>query len=130
METRGFVKTYSINAPIKVVYKALTDQDIIEQWSGTMAVMDPVPGGKFSMWDDTINGKNTKVEQNQIVQQWKEETWDKYSIVTINLTDYGQQTEIELIHELIPFESYSNVKEGWDEHFMGPMKEYIEEEMV
>jgi uncharacterized protein YndB with AHSA1/START domain len=124
-----YTKTYYIRASIENVFKAITDQDIMEEWSQSMTEMDPTEGGRFSMWDDTINGRNIVVSKEKIIQEWKEETWEKYSFVTFKLREVAGQTELVLTHEKIPPASFSTVKDGWEDHFMAPMIEYVEEEM-
>jgi len=124
---KSFSKIYYFNAPLQEVFEALTNPDIIEKWTGSVAFMDARPGGKFSLWDDSINGKNVVIEPNRIVQDWKEETWEKYSRVTINLRETPNGTELELIHENIPPLALYNIKQGWDESFMLPIKDLLEE---
>lgn len=126
---KSFTKTFYFNSTVENVFKAITDQDIFEEWSGSMAEMNPVEGGRFSLWDDTINGRYVIVRPDQIIQEWKEETWEKYSFVTIKLREVAGHTELVLIHEKIPPTSFISIKEGWDENFMNPLKEYVEEEM-
>jgi len=127
---KTFTKIYRFEAPMALVHKALTDPDLIERWTGSVAWFDPQEGGKFSLWDDSINGKNVYIDDIQIVQDWKEETWEKYSRVTINLIDIDKNiTELELVHENIPDESCYNIREGWDESFMKPLAELLNELM-
>lgn len=123
---KSFTKIYFFKAPLEEVYNALTNPDIIEKWTGSVAFMDARVGGKFSLWDDTINGRNIIIEPNRIVQDWKEETWEKYSRVTMNLRETTTGTELELIHENIPPSALFNIKQGWDESFMLPLKELLE----
>ena len=125
-----FTKIYTFNAPLALVMKALTDHDLIERWTGSVAFFDPTPGGKFSLWDDTINGKNIFIDEEQIVQDWKEETWEKYSQVTINLIAVDENvTDLELVHENIPDESSYSIREGWDQAFMMPLEELLDDLM-
>ncbi|MBL6963366.1 MAG: SRPBCC domain-containing protein [Bacteroidetes bacterium] len=125
---KSFTKTYYFNSKIENLFKALTDHDIFEEWSGSMAEINPVEGGRFSMWDDTINGRYVIVNKNKIIQEWKEETWEKFSFVTINLREVAGHTELVLTHEKIPPTSFITIRESWDEQFLGPLKEYVEEE--
>ena len=130
MEFKAFTKIYAFNAPVEKVFYVLTNQDMIERWTGSAAYFDPAPNGKFSLWDDTINGKNVYIDPLQIIQDWKEETWEKYSRVTINLIEMPDNTtELELIHENIPGESLYSVREGWEESFMIPLADLLDELM-
>jgi len=124
---KSFSKSYFFDASIDEVFDALTNQDIIEKWTHSIAIFDPQPGGKFSLWDDSINGKNVSIEKYTIVQDWKEETWEKYSRVTIKLSETDEGTQLDLKHEMIPPSAHYNIKTGWDESFMQPLKELLEE---
>ena len=125
---KTFSKIYRFNAPYKLVMKALTSQDLIERWTGSVADFDSQPGGRFSLWDDTINGRNVFIDEYQIIQDWKEETWEKYSRVTINLVDIEENvTDLELVHENIPDESTYSIRQGWDDSFMQPLSDLLDE---
>jgi activator of HSP90 ATPase len=119
-------KTYKTDATPAEVYQALTDEKMIELWSGSKAEMDLKDNGLFSLWEGSIHGKNLKVEKNQIIQDWKEDKWDNYSKVTINILVLDNGTEIELIHEDIPDKSKEAIDQGWDEYYFGPLIELVE----
>ena len=119
-------KTYSINATAKEVYVALIDEDLIEQWSGTEAVMDIKPNGLFSLWGGSIHGVNLEVSPTKIVQDWKEDTWDDFSKCTFTITQKGEETELHLLHEDIPESSVKSIDGGWDDYYLGPLKELLE----
>lgn len=127
---KTLIKRYIINAPLDLIYEALTQQDHIENWSEDIAVVNPVEGGKFSLWDGSIIGKNIELTKHKIVQDWKEETWDAYTRVTIKMTEQDDSTHIELMHKDIPTEAFSNVSDGWDKFYFGPLKEYVEDELM
>lgn len=124
---KTLVKKYAIEAPLEDVFTALTDRHHIEEWSGDIADMDARTGGKFSLWNGNIVGKNIEVSKNKILQEWKEETWDEYSRVSMKLYENGNATYVELLHKDIPGETFSHIGEGWDDYFFGPLKEYVEE---
>lgn len=119
-------KTYTISATAKEVYNALVNKDLIEQWSGTEATMDIEPNGKFSLWGGSIHGVNLEVTPNKIVQDWKEEGWNEYSKCTFTITDKGDVTELYLLHENIPESSVKSIDSGWDDYYLGPIKELLE----
>lgn len=115
---------YSLNASPEDVYNALTNQRMIEIWTGENAVMEPVPETDFSLWDGSINGKNLEFEENKkIVQEWYFGDQEKASIVTLLLHPVKKGTSIELRHINIPDEAYKNISEGWEEDYFGALKE-------
>jgi activator of HSP90 ATPase len=100
-------------------------------WTGDKAKMKPEPGSEFSLWDDSIVGKNLEFEENKkIVQQWYfgEEETDTPSIVTIKLHPLkGTQTSVELRHTNIPDEVYDDIVSGWNESYFGELYDFYDE---
>ncbi len=121
-------KKYRVAASPKKVFEALTNKEIIEQWSGSEAEMNLTEGGTFSLWEGDIHGINQKISEQQIVQDWKEKTWEAYSRCTFNITADGESTMLELIHENIPESSVKSIDGGWDDYYLGPLKELLESE--
>jgi uncharacterized protein YndB with AHSA1/START domain len=126
---KSLTKVYKINASAQKVFEALTNPDLIEQWSGESAEMDIRPGGEFSLWNGDIHGKNHLVTPSQIVQEWKEAAWDHFSKVTFNISEKNGVTTLEMIHEAIPDRNFISINDGWDNEFLGPLKELLEEEI-
>ena len=125
---KSLIKEYVINAPVSDVFDALTDADIIEEWSGSPAEMEAEPGGSFYLWDGSIYGINKEVNPTKIVQEWQEESWDTVSKVTFSLIANGNKTTLKLVHINIPAGAFDSVKEGWDEYYMKPLIELLESE--
>ena len=123
-------KTYEIKAPADRVYRALTDETVMEKWSGQPVRMNARPGGEFMLWDGSIHGVNREVNKNKIVQDWQEKKWDKPSKVTFKLEEQEGLTKLELLHEEIPEASFSSIVKGWDEYYLGPLKQIVEKENI
>ena len=124
---KDFKKYYLISAPPSDVYLALTNPLTIQLWSGEEAVMSTEPGSEFSLWDESIEGKNIAFELNKkIVQQWYFEGQSEDSIVTIKLHEDKKGTSIELRHTNIPDEAYEDIVEGWNTQYFGAIQEFYE----
>ena len=123
---KSLIKEYKIHASIDEIFEALTDPDIIEEWSGDYAEMDARPGGKFSLWEGSIHGENKEISKNKIVQEWYEEGWEKPSKLTMTFEENNGITNVKLIHINIPDGSLESIKEGWDKYYMGPLIELVE----
>ncbi len=119
-------KTYTIQAPAEKVFEALTDEKNIEAWSGAHATMQTNPPGEFSLWDGRISGHNKTVEPRKIVQDWKAENFQEFSQVTFTLNDSNGTTTLHLLHENIPDDEIRSIDKGWDEYYVGPLKEMVE----
>jgi len=130
---KNIKKHYHIKATAEDIFTALTNPLTIEIWSGASAVMDPVAGTEFSLWDGDITGLNLEFEAGKkIVQEWYFEAEDgiasdEKSIVTIKLHDAGNNTDVELLHINIPDEAFDNIVDGWDRYYFKPLKELVEE---
>jgi activator of HSP90 ATPase len=125
---KKLTKVCYIRAELDAVFKALTDVQQIEEWSGDRAAMNPQPGGEFQLWDGSIQGINNVVSRTLIVQQWKDAAWPEYSKVTFQLSEKNGKTRLELLHEGIPDDDFESVKNGWMEFYLDPIKEMLEDE--
>lgn len=122
---KNLKRYYTLHADPADVYNALTNQKMIEIWTGEDAVMNAEPNTEFSLWDGSISGINLEFEADKkIVQQWFfGEEIKEASIVTIKLHPDKKGTSVELIHTNIPDEAYENISEGWDEDYFGALRE-------
>jgi activator of HSP90 ATPase len=125
---KDYKKYYIIPASPEEVYKALTIEPTIELWTGANAQMQAEPDTEFSLWDDSIVGKNLVFEENKkIVQQWYFGEENEDSIVTIKLHPHKQGTSVELTHTNIPDEDYDNITDGWNTDYFGSIIDFYSE---
>jgi activator of HSP90 ATPase len=125
---KDFKKYYTLPAPPREVYLALTNPAIIQLWTGGKAEMPTEPDTEFSLWDESITGKNLEFEKDKkIVQQWYFNQ-EEPSVVTIKLHPHKNGTSVELRHTNIPDEEYEDVAEGWDDSYFAALDEFYEEE--
>lgn len=129
MELKEFKKRYKIEAEPGDIYAALTNPFTIELWSGFPAKMSTEPESEFEMWDGDICGRNIEFEQDKkIVQEWYFGDQVEKSIVTIKIFDMKKYTEVLLEHTNIPAGDYNDICTGWNEYYMGAIKEFFETE--
>src|SRR4051812_8267967 len=122
---KDYKKYYILNAPPADVYNALTNAATIQLWSGEPAIMEAVPGTEFSLWEDSIVGKNLEfVEGKKIVQEWYFGEQEIPSVVTIILHENKAGTSVELKHTNIPDEEYESIVEGWNVNYFGSLIEF------
>jgi uncharacterized protein YndB with AHSA1/START domain len=125
---KDYKKYFTLNAPPEVVYNALTNEATIQLWTGEPAVMQAVEGTEFSLWDDSIGGKNMEfVPGKKIVQEWYFGEQEAASIVTIILHDNKGGTSAELRHTNIPDEDYDAIVEGWNESYFAALIDFYTE---
>ena len=124
---KDFKKYYSIPASPEDVYLAITVETTIQLWTGDSAVMKAEPGTEFSMWDESIVGKNLEFEPGKkVVQQWYFGEQEEPSIVTIKLHPHEDGTSMEVRHTNIPDEDYDNIIEGWNINYFGSLDEFFD----
>ena len=124
---KDYKKYYILPAEPEVVYAALTNPATIQLWTGEHAEMSTEPGSEFSLWEDSIAGRNLEFEEGKkIVQQWYFGDQEEPSIVTIKLHPHKQGTSVELRHTNIPDEEFEAITEGWDESYFGSLAEFYE----
>ena len=122
---KDFKKYYIIPAEPEDLYVALTNPATIQLWTGERAEMSTEPGSEFSLWEDSISGRNIEFEEGKkIVQQWYFGDQEEPSIVTIKLHVHKQGTSVELRHTNIPDDEYNAILEGWDESYFGSLTEF------
>jgi activator of HSP90 ATPase len=125
---KDFKKYFIINTEPEILYNALTNSATIQLWTGEPAIMEPVEGTEFSLWSDSICGKNISFETGKkIVQEWYFGEQDEPSIVTIILHKDKSKTSAELRHTNIPDEDFEDIVAGWVENYFGSLMEFYEE---
>lgn len=123
---KDFKKYYIIPADPQDVYNAITNPVTIQLWTGDPAVMSTVPGSEFSLWEDSIVGKNLEFEENKkIVQQWYFDGQEEPSIVTIKLHPHDDGTSVEVRHTNIPDEAYTDITEGWVDSYLSGLDDFF-----
>jgi activator of HSP90 ATPase len=125
---KDFKKYFIINTDPEILYNALTNAATIQLWTGEPAIMEPIEGTEFSLWSDSICGKNISFEPGKkIVQEWYFGEQVEPSIVTIILHKDKSKTSAELRHSNIPDEDFEDIVAGWVENYFGSLMEFYEE---
>lgn len=120
-------QVYVIKSPVKKVWRALVDPEIIERWGAGPARMDTKEGSEFSLWGGDIRGKNIQIVDNKkIVQEWYAGNWSKPSIVSITLKSKGDITQVNLRQKDVPKNEEADVDDGWSRYYFGEIKKLLE----
>jgi activator of HSP90 ATPase len=124
-------KSYFIKSSLPKVWDALVNPKDISAWGGGPAKMGGKEGFEFFLWGGSIWGKNTQVIfQKKLVQDWFSETenkkWESPSIATFILSEEENGVKLELIHANVPDEDANDIDKGWDDYYLGPLKDYLE----
>jgi len=108
------------------IYLSLTDPGRLQAVTAGSASMEPVVGGKFSLFG-SISGSNVElVPGKKIVQKWRFNDWpqDYFSIVTITL-EPGKKSSgcsFKLIQTGVPANDFERTAQGWRSNILERMK--------
>ena len=118
---------YKISATVDKVWEALVDPAIINEWGGGPGKMNSKIGTDFELWNGDIYGKNIEVvSKSKLVQEWFGGDWAKPSIVTFTLKKDNSDTILELEQVDVPDDKFEDIESGWDDYYIGPMKQMLE----
>ncbi len=124
---KTYKKYYQFNASPEQLYITLTNPATIQLWTGEAATMNTEPGSEFSLWGDSIVGKNLEfIPNKKIVQEWYFGEQPQPSIVTIILHSVKDGTSLELRHSGIPDEDYDDIVEGWNNNYFASLEDFFD----
>lgn len=125
---KDFKKYFKIKASVTDVYNALTNEQMIEIWTGDKALMRPEENTRFELYDGSISGTNIEfIPNKKIVQEWDFGDEETISVVTILLHENKGNTSLELRHTNIPDDAYENIAAGWEEDYMAAIQALFNE---
>ena len=128
----GFTISEVIPAKPVDIYKAWLSSEGHTAMTGSPANVDGSVGGDFDAWDGYIFGKTLELVPNQrIVQSWRtsefpEEASD--SRLEVLLEEVSGGTKVTLTHSDLPEEQAESYRQGWEDFYFKPMKEYFEKQ--
>ncbi len=122
----------SVKASVRIaaspqdVFAYLVDPELIVQWIGSKAELDPKAGGVFALDFDTTSARGTYVcvePPHRVVFTWgvpgDSVLPPGSSTVEILLTADGDETIVELTHRDLPAEKRPSHRSGWEEGLEG-----------
>ncbi len=99
--------------------------------TGSPANVDGKAGGKFSAWDGFIFGTTLELTPDQrIVQAWRTSEFPVEapdSRLEVLLEEVTGGTKVTLVHSNLPEGQAESYRQGWDDFYFKPMKEYFGE---
>ncbi len=129
MAEQFILKTTIKTAPEKI-FRAWLSTEGHAAMTGSPARVEPRVGGTFSAWDGYISGKTIQLKPyTHIVQEWRTTDFPEdaaSSRLEILLEAIEGGTRLTLTHTGIPQGQAEDYKNGWEEWYFTPMKEYFE----
>ena len=128
IKNKRFEQEIIIKGTPHEIYEVFMDSKKHSKLTESKATVSRKVGGKFSIYEGILTGKNVElIQDKKIVQTWRSdgENWSKgyYSKITLILEPVDEGTLIKFKHEDIPEEAYESVKEGWNTYYWEPLKE-------
>jgi activator of HSP90 ATPase len=97
--------------------------------TGSAAKVTGKVGGKFSAWDGYIFGTTLELTPNErILQAWRTSEFPEDapdSRVEIIFEEASTGTKITLAHSNMPEDQADDYRQGWEDFYFKPMKEYF-----
>jgi activator of HSP90 ATPase len=129
MNTRTIRQSVTFKVSPHDVYEAIMDAKKHAEFTGSLVKMSRSIGGKFSIYDGDIEGKNLELIPDQkIVQSWRYSDWPEghYSKATFSLKEISEGTRLTFTQTGVPEQFYEDIRQGWLDYYWGPMKELFE----
>jgi activator of HSP90 ATPase len=112
------------------VYEAWLDSKAHADFTGSSAKIDPQTGGDYSAWDGYIWGKTLYQEPYRLIRQsWRTSDFPEDapdSVLEVLFEAAGTGTKLTLIHTNIPEGQGEQYRQGWEDFYFVPMKDYFE----
>ena len=125
----GFKVSAVIPAKPAEIYKAWLSSKGHSAMTGSTAKVTGKVGGKFTAWDGYIFGKTLELESDRrIVQAWRTSEFPDEapdSRLEVLLVETKTGTKVTLTHTEIPEGQAEGYKQGWEDFYFRPMKEYF-----
>jgi uncharacterized protein YndB with AHSA1/START domain len=141
MNNQPIILERLFNAPVKKVWKALTDRDEMEKWYFNLKEFRPEIGFKFSFTGGPSPEKQylhlceitEVIPEKKLTHTWRYDGYPGNSFLNFELTPQGNKTLFKLIHKDLetfprdnPDLARKNFEEGWNEIINISLKDYLE----
>ncbi|CAH6718418.1 hsp90 co-chaperone Aha1p [[Candida] jaroonii] len=118
----------TFNTTSEQLYITLLDPQRIAAWSRSPPLIEPLPaksGSNFKFFGGSINGKFTKlVENEQIVQDWRLEDWKDghFAKLDISLNQGSSETKMVVKFSGIPIGEEDRVRNNFEDYYIKSIK--------
>ena len=138
MEDKALIIEQEYPAPIELVWRAITEPELMKKWYFDIAGFKPEVGCKFQ-FDGGEEGKRYThlceiieiIPKEKLKYSWKYKGEEGISYVTFELLAVGKHTKLKLTHEgLSTFTNLDFIREnfvaGWKYLLQESLKEFLE----
>ena len=138
MDNQPLIIEQEFNASLKLVWRAITEKELMQKWFFDVADFKPQVGFKFQFEGGEENKRYRHlcevlevIPQKKLRYSWKYEGYTGLSFVTLELLPNGERTKVKLTHEGLetfthPDFSKDNFVGGWKYLIQESLKEFLE----
>lgn len=140
MKSEPVIIDQTINAPIVIVWKTITDKEEMKHWYFTLHEFNPEVGFEFEFWGGKEEGEKKLhlckvievIPERKLTHSWKYNGYEGNSYVTFELSETGSQTRLKLTHEGIdtfpnhPDFAKENFIQGWTFIIKESLRKFLE----
>jgi uncharacterized protein YndB with AHSA1/START domain len=113
------------------VFEYFTDPEALVRWMGDRAVLDPRPGGEFTLFfdDRCVRGRYLEVDRpRRLVISWgrqgSRELPPFSSTLEVSFTPEGGGTRVSIVHHGLPESEAPRHALGW-RHYLGRLRTLV-----
>ncbi|XP_034555248.1 activator of 90 kDa heat shock protein ATPase homolog 1-like isoform X2 [Notolabrus celidotus] len=122
--------SFSLNETFRTsadeLYRTFINQEFVQVFSRSAAVVDGRRGGRFQMLDGSVSGEFTQlVPDKKIEMRWRFRTWpsEHYATISLDLQDQGDETELRMECRGVPSGEEDSTREGWTRFYFQAIKQ-------
>ncbi|XP_074540749.1 activator of 90 kDa heat shock protein ATPase homolog 1-like [Halichoeres trimaculatus] len=108
------------------LYRTFINQEFVQVFTRSAAVVDGRRGGKFQLLDGNVSGEFTQLVPDQRIEmRWRFRTWpsEHYATITLDLRDHGDETELKMECRGVPSGEEDSTREGWTRFYFQAIKQ-------
>jgi uncharacterized protein YndB with AHSA1/START domain len=129
MPADPLISSVHIDAPLEQVFEHFVNPEAIVGWMGDYAVLEPTPGGAFTLDINGVPVRGSYLELDpprRLLISWGHAGSERLppgsSTVEIRLSPHRGGTLVEVIHSGLPVPEAEQHANGW-EHFLARLAE-------
>ena len=113
--------TVAFSVPAPIIYKSMTDQVQICQFTRCLALSELQVGGKLEMFDGSIQAVYEEIVENErLKMKWKFKEWPDYGDCVVTFHPFNDSCEVKVAITGIPshdnhgqYIHIENIQNGW-----------------
>ncbi|XP_076010476.1 activator of 90 kDa heat shock protein ATPase homolog 1-like [Genypterus blacodes] len=124
--TCTFTLTETFLTTADELYRTFVNQEFVQVFTRSSAVVDAQRGGKFQLLGGNVSGEFTQlVPDKKIGMRWRFRTWpsEHYAIITLEMEDRGDETELRMQCRGVPAAEEESTRGGWTRFYFQAIKQ-------